>query len=69
SFKSNNNQPAELIKSEVDVLNMVFADAKLSIEFFLDDEANVMARNIKGEHPDVYPISMLSDGEKSALII
>ena len=69
SFKSNNNQPAELIKSEVDVLNMVFADAKLSIEFFLDDEANVMARNIKGENPDVYPISMLSDGEKSALII
>jgi len=55
--------------TEVDLLNSIFKESHLSIEFYIDSDSNVMASNNNYNPPMTYPISMLSDGEKSALII
>ncbi|ENW5051060.1 AAA family ATPase [Salmonella enterica] len=60
--------PEDLV-TEVDLLNSIFKESHLSIEFYIDSDSNVMASNNNYNPPKTYPISMLSDGEKSALII
>lgn len=60
---------SENLVTEVDLLNSIFKESHLSIEIYIDSDSNVMARNNNYNPPKTYPISMLSDGEKSALII
>ncbi|MRT57766.1 AAA family ATPase [Enterobacteriaceae bacterium RIT693] len=69
SLKNGDCINSETLITEVDLLNSIFKESHLSIEFYIDSESNVMASNNSYDPPKNYPISMLSDGEKSALII
>lgn len=69
SLKNGEPVYSEDLVTEIDLLNSIFKESHLSIEFYIDADSNVMASNNNYNPPITYPISMLSDGEKSALII
>lgn len=69
SLKNGETVNSDDLITEVDLLNSIFKESHLSIEFYIDSDSNVMASNNNYSPPKTYPISMLSDGEKSALII
>lgn len=55
--------------TKMDKLNDIFFDSGMDIEFFIDSDSNIMARNNSYSPPVIYSLARLSDGEKSALII
>ncbi|WP_272663440.1 AAA family ATPase [Providencia sp. PROV134] len=69
SLKNGERINSEDLVTEVDLLNSIFKESHLLVEFYIDSDSNVMASNNNYNPPKNYPISMLSDGEKSALII
>ncbi|WP_089605381.1 ATP-binding cassette domain-containing protein [Acinetobacter piscicola] len=58
-----------VLHTELDQINDIFKNSGLKIEFFIDKDTNLMAKNLNYCPPRNYPLSKLSDGEKSALII
>lgn len=58
-----------VLHTEIDQINDIFKNSGLGIEFFIDNESNLMANNFHYSPSRQYPLSKMSDGEKSALII
>lgn len=58
-----------ILRTEIDLVNDIFENSGLELEFFIDKDSNLMARNFHYSPPRQYALSKMSDGEKSALII
>lgn len=58
-----------ILRTEIDLVNDIFKNSGLELEFFIDKDSNLMARNFHYSPPRQYALSKMSDGEKSALII
>lgn len=58
-----------VLHTEIDQINDIFKNSGLGIEFFIDNESNLMANNFHYSPSRQYSLSRMSDGEKSALII
>ena len=58
-----------ILRTEIDLVNDIFKNSGLELEFFIDKDSNLMAQNFHYSPPRQYALSKMSDGEKSALII
>lgn len=59
--------PREVAKSVFERLNVIFAGAKLPLSFSLTEQSTIQVLN--SARGAAYPISQMSDGEKSALLL
>lgn len=57
------------LDDEIDLVNNIFKNSGFNLKFIFDEESNLMVSNFNYEPARKYPLSQMSDGEKSALII
>lgn len=58
-----------ILHNEIDLVNDIFKSSGFNLEFVIDKESNLVVDNYGYEPKKTYPLSRMSDGEKSALII
>ncbi|MGA8121339.1 AAA family ATPase [Rouxiella badensis] len=68
-LKSGGKSEELILDDEIDLVNNIFKNSGFNLKFIIDEEANLMVSNFNYEPARKYPLSQMSDGEKSALII
>lgn len=57
------------LRDEIDLVNDIFRNSGFNLEFIIDAESNLVVNNYSYTPNRTYPLSRMSDGEKSALVI
>lgn len=68
-LKSGGKSEELILDDEIDLVNNIFKNSGFNLKFIIDEESNLMVSNFNYEPARKYPLSQMSDGEKSALII
>lgn len=68
-LKSGGKSEELALDDEIDLVNNIFKNSGFNLKFIIDEESNLMVSNFNYEPARKYPLSQMSDGEKSALII
>ncbi|MDR2263725.1 MAG: AAA family ATPase [Enterobacter asburiae] len=68
-LKSGGKSEELILDDEIDLVNNIFKNSGFKLKFIIDEESNLMVSNFNYEPARKYPLSQMSDGEKSALII
>jgi len=58
-----------VLRNDIDKVNEIFKSSGFNLEFLIDKESNLAVDNFSYNPKKTYPLSRMSDGEKSALII
>ncbi|WP_337037588.1 AAA family ATPase [Pantoea agglomerans] len=58
-----------VLRDEIDIVNDIFRNSGFNLEFVINSESNLVVNNFSYTPNRTYPLSRMSDGEKSALVI